>query len=525
MVGVRGTGLVLQNNAGDDLPIAADGSFKFPTTVVVGGAYAVTVKTQPSAPAQTCTVAKGTGTVGATDVSSVEVTCAATAFTVGGTVTGLTGGSVVLQNNGGDDLTVNAAGPFTFAGKTISGGFYAVTVKTQPSAPAQTCTVTEGTGTIAAANVTNVQVACVPAKYEIGGTVSGLGGGSLVLQNNGADDLTVNANGAFKFATRLDPAANYAVTVKTPPAGQVCIVSKGSGTVAAANITDVGVACQTADYYILTGNPAYATVFNTIEQTYNFPNNLTNVIWNGPSNKIVTGHYYSNGYWNFTAATTGYPNSPNNDLTNGFARMVQVPATSTVIYTKVLASSGIGPGTVANMQVATIDKVTGLIAGKAAPVFSDAYAGNCNLHSSSATEFLCYVGGTIRKYTTTAGTANLTFVSTINLGKVLPAAAECLPNQGCFGGTFAFDGVYFYFASNQSQQNTRSYEVYTAAGAFVATSTATGNGGLNGVYFDWSVGRYSSHDGYGGRTGGASYGTATGDDTHNFSPVSAAHTK
>ena len=526
VTGLKGKGLILQNNAGDDVALSADGSFKFPTTVAAGAAYAVTVKAQPSTPTQTCSVAKGTGTIDAADVTSVEVTCATTAFTVGGTVTGISGGSVVLQNNGADDLTVSAAGVFTFASKVASDGAYAVTVKTQPSAPPQTCTVSTGTGTVASADVTDVQIACAPAKFDIGGMASGLGGGTVVLQNNGADDLSVAANGAFKFATRLLSAATYAVTVKTHPAGKKCAVTKGSGAVAAANITDIDVTCLDIDYYLLTGNPTHTTVFNTIDQTYTFGNNLTNLIWNGPANKILAGHFASQGYWSFAAATSNYPNSPNNDTANTFTRMVQVPDTSTAIFSKAGSLDGVGPGTAANIMVATIDKGTGLLSGKATAVFSDNYAGNCNLHSSSATEFLCYIGGTVRKYTTTAGSANLTYVSTINLSQTLPMAAECLPNNACYGSTFAFDGAYFYFATHQGSSNNLNYEVYTAAGAFVATDTATGSGAINGVYFDWSVGRYATHDGFGNRSGGVMYtGGGGNDDSHSYGAVSAAHGK
>lgn len=50
--------------------------------------------------------------------------------------------------------------------------------------------------------------------FSIGGAVSGLGAGKTVtLQNAGKDDLTVNANGNFVFATRLDNGIAYAVTV------------------------------------------------------------------------------------------------------------------------------------------------------------------------------------------------------------------------------------------------------------------------------------------------------------------------
>ena len=68
-----------------------------------------------------------------------------------------------------------------------------------------------------------------PATYTVGGTVSGLTG-TVVLQDNGGDNLSVTANGAFTFATPLASGAAYNVTVKTNPAGQTCTVANGSGT-------------------------------------------------------------------------------------------------------------------------------------------------------------------------------------------------------------------------------------------------------------------------------------------------------
>src|SRR5882672_3610651 len=100
-------------------------------------------------------------------------------YTVGGTVTGLAGTGLVLQDNSGDNLAIQANGAFTFA--TVVAGAYSITVLTQPATPTQTCTVTNGVGT-AGANVTNVAVHCVANTYTIGGTVSGLIGTGLVLQ-------------------------------------------------------------------------------------------------------------------------------------------------------------------------------------------------------------------------------------------------------------------------------------------------------------------------------------------------------
>lgn len=232
--------VVLQNNAGETLTATSDGAFEFATAIASGGAYAVTVATQPAG--QTCTVGQGSGTVGTNPVNGIAVVCAANAYTVAGAVTGLAG-TVVLQNNGGDPLTLSADGAFTFTVPVAQGAAYDVTVLTQPAT--QTCTVSNGSATMGAANVTNVAVACAANTSTVGGTVTGLSG-SVVLQNNGGDNLALNADGSFTFATAIAAGAAYDVTVLTQPAAQTCTVSNGSGTVAAVNVTNVGVVCSSA---------------------------------------------------------------------------------------------------------------------------------------------------------------------------------------------------------------------------------------------------------------------------------------
>ena len=241
--GLVGTGLVLQNNGGNNLSITGNGTFTFSSAIASGATYTVTVLTQPSNPPQTCTVANGSGTASA-NVTNVQVTCAAPSFTIGGTVSGLAGTGLVLQDNGGDNLTITANGNFTFHTALSSGSAYKVTVLTQPSSPAQTCSVTNGSGT-ATANVTNIQVACTtPSGNTIGGTVTGLTGTGLILQNNGGDNLIIATDGPFTFSTGVASGATYNVTVasqvSTP--GQTCSVTNGSGT-ATANVTNVAVSC------------------------------------------------------------------------------------------------------------------------------------------------------------------------------------------------------------------------------------------------------------------------------------------
>ena len=82
------------------------------------------------------------------------------------------------------------------------------------------------------------------SQYSVGGTVSGLTG-NVVLQNNGYDTKTVTANGSFIFTTTLPEGSPYNVTVKSQPSGQVCNVINGTGTMPAANVTNVDVTCST----------------------------------------------------------------------------------------------------------------------------------------------------------------------------------------------------------------------------------------------------------------------------------------
>jgi hypothetical protein len=184
---------------------------------------------------------------------------ATTTFTVGGNVTGLTQGSVVLRLNGANDLTVNAtasgAVAFTFAGGGLANGAsYTVTIAIQPNGAAPPVSVicgpslTNGTGTISGANVTNVALAC--ASYTLGGTVSGLKQGSSVeLQINALDGKVhmIATNGAFTFPSHISAGigAAYTIGIKQQPTGQTCLITGALGilTAAAPSATSTQVSC------------------------------------------------------------------------------------------------------------------------------------------------------------------------------------------------------------------------------------------------------------------------------------------
>jgi hypothetical protein len=250
--GLDGAGLVLQLNGANDLALANNGTFTFTAQLSNTTAYSVTVLTQPSGPSQTCTIGNASGTIAAANVSNVAVTCATGAFALRGTVTGLAGTGLVLQNNGGDDLAIATNGEFSFPSPIASGATYSVTVKTQPTGPAQSCGIANGTGSIGSADVTNVTITCATGTFTIGGAVTGLQGSGLVLTNNGADPLTIVGNGPFQFPTMLAAGATYNVAVSANPSNpaQSCAVTNPAGTVNGASIANITVTCMTARFTV-----------------------------------------------------------------------------------------------------------------------------------------------------------------------------------------------------------------------------------------------------------------------------------
>jgi len=271
-------------------------------------------------------------------------------------------------------------------------------------------------------------------------------------------------------------------------------------------------------YFELVGVPEPSTVFNNIAVTYYYPNNLVNGCWHGPSNLIIVGHAYGNGYWSYSAAQNNYTTTPNKG-SGDYDRMVHVPSTGVVIHTdnqfKAAPASGIWVG--------TADLQTGELSAFQKANFKEGFSGTCTLMSNSATQFMCFDGvDSIRHYDTQTGSNVLSHTHTTNLS---PTPTEKC-NGSCYQGTFAWDGMYYYFTSAGSNSGNRTYEVFNKAGNKVGTYTASGSGAISGAYFDWSVGRYVTHDGWGNRSGGATYkpsNGSSGDDSQCYSPVSPWH--
>lgn len=158
--------------------------------------------------------------------------------TIGGTVTGLSGNTtLVLQDNGGDNKTINANGAFSFATQIEAGSTYNVSILTQPVG--ETCSIQDGLGVVSQSigNVNSVTVICnvtISASNSVVGTVTGLGNGeSITLTDNGTNSVTVKGTTTptvpvpFLFpALPIGSAYNVEVSSQT---GTTCTVTNNTG--------------------------------------------------------------------------------------------------------------------------------------------------------------------------------------------------------------------------------------------------------------------------------------------------------
>ena len=181
-------------------------------------------------------------------------------YTIGGSVAGLADGATIgLALNGGPALQLGQNGSFAFPTPLEAGASYAVTVAATPEG--QDCTVAGGSGT-ASADVTSVQVSCIPqpvGPWWVRGSVSGMApGGHIVIANRNLEQVELSGDGSFSF--HVADGADYAVWVKSNPAGQLCRLAPASG-VAHANVSGIAITCRESKLSVLTGSgggPGYS---------------------------------------------------------------------------------------------------------------------------------------------------------------------------------------------------------------------------------------------------------------------------
>jgi hypothetical protein len=139
---------------------------------------------------------------------------------------------------------------------------------------------------------------CVPTRYSVGGTISGLtaDGLALVINANSSETLLVPANATgFTMPVLLQSGVGntYDVQIRMQPTGQRCTVTSGSGTIGSANVNNVVVTC--ANTYTISGSVEYlrgaaGMILLNRGETLPIPVNATSFVM---TTSFVTGSEYS----------------------------------------------------------------------------------------------------------------------------------------------------------------------------------------------------------------------------------------
>jgi 6-phosphogluconolactonase len=188
------------------------------------------------------------------------------AYTLSGSISGLAGAGLVLQDGDGHTLSVPArATSFAFATALPAGTTYSVSVKTEPGSPSQTCSVSNGSGTLNS-DVISVTLSCTTNTFTVGGIVAGVAGTGLTLGDGNGGVVAAPANGAhafvaFTFPTARPSGTSYRVSVLTQPTSnpaQFCSVMNASGNLTNGNVVNVEVTCVGPVVYV--ANQVDATI-------------------------------------------------------------------------------------------------------------------------------------------------------------------------------------------------------------------------------------------------------------------------
>lgn len=241
LVNLAGSGLMLHLDYGSGTEAvsaaAGDVGFAFVAEVPYGAAYMVTVSAQPADPSQTCSVVNGSGTMPDVDVSDISVTCITNRYTVGGTVTGLTGSGLILQLNNSDDLAVTGS-TFTFAAALESGSSYAVSIHSQPFN--QVCALGNASGTLTAGDISDVAVNCVAAQPQL--TLSIDDGRIYARYGRMVDYLVTLTNSGDGVANEVEVSSVLSAGLDSDYAQWRCI---GAGSGATCATTGIGALADT----------------------------------------------------------------------------------------------------------------------------------------------------------------------------------------------------------------------------------------------------------------------------------------
>jgi len=260
-------------------------------------------------------------TVWAAGLMAILTSCGTSpgySYTISGTVSGMIGSGLVLQDNGGDDRTITANGAFSFNTALTSGTAYSITVQTQPTYPSQTCVVSNGSGTISGSPVENVAVSCVMNSSPI--TVDPFGLFAYV-SNSSPGNISAytisQTTGALTTVTGSPfTAGSYPSQVTVDPSGNFAYVANmGGGNISLYTINYDGSLSSNGNAVTTGTYPASVTICANSSGVYAYVSNMGsgNITAfainpsNGTYDGYVTGSPFTTG--TYPNPVTVYPNS------------------------------------------------------------------------------------------------------------------------------------------------------------------------------------------------------------------------
>ena len=336
-------------------------------------------------------------------------------YTIGGTVSGLTGSGLVLQNNNGDDLAVPAnASSYTFVTPIADGAAYGVSVLTQPTG--ETCTVQNSIGT-ATATVSNVAVNCVSNS----GPLVLVANSGVTNGNNGLSIYRANpANGALAFLSNVNT-GDYPGAVAVSPNGLYAYVTNFmSGSLSSFSIDNTAGTLTP----IPLGSPGTSSPLGiAVDPLGHF---LWVVSYNGYPNNTVSA---------FTIGADGAPTASGLPLTTGsYARAVGVHPSGNFVY--------VGSEIAHSISVYSVNASDGTLTLVSATSSYAVFSPNSIVFDPSG-QFV-YVAdtssGSIDAFTVNTGTGALTAPHYYNNVPTSPTAVAVHPN-----------GNYLYVVGSGSQ--------------------------------------------------------------------------
>jgi len=298
--------LVLKVTA-DEKPLSSmkfheTGLFIVPQKVQFGKAWKLELKYQPTG--HSCEIKHGSGNMGSEDVTNVEIACEKNDYYIMGDLGGEFNGELTLQGTSEvEDIEVDSKGMWRFDDKVPFQGKYEVKVRKQSTG--HTCTVMSGfancaeqekacqcngyarygkgsswkykkvsgsiecsgtvfgdtkaddakqcqcgkegaSGTVAAADITDIHLECILDHYDVGGKVTGdvIGVLNITEKTGGKDQLvSITAPGDFKLPEQMGYGTDYSFAISATPTNHICSANNPSGKVGEMNVDDVEIKC------------------------------------------------------------------------------------------------------------------------------------------------------------------------------------------------------------------------------------------------------------------------------------------